>query len=152
LRVAIDTNVLVYAEGVNGPLRREAATSLLDRLASQELVVPVQVFGELFNVLAGRAGRSRAAARDAISGWRGSYEATDSTAAVVSTAIDLATDHGLAIWDAVIVSASSSARCALLLSEDMQDGFAWGGVTVANPFGENVHPLLRAALADGAGR
>jgi hypothetical protein len=35
----------------------------------------------------------------------------------------------------------------LLLSEDMQDGFVYRGVTVANPFAERIHPLL-ASLMD----
>jgi len=29
----------------------------------------------------------------------------------------------------------------------MQDGFTWSGVTVANPFATNPHPLLAALLA-----
>jgi predicted nucleic acid-binding protein len=35
----------------------------------------------------------------------------------------------------------------LLLSEDLQDGFTWRGVTVANPFGAAKRPLLAAMLA-----
>lgn len=42
-------------------------------------------------------------------------------------------DHGMQIWDALIVSVASENRRRLLLSEDLQNGFAWGGVTVVNP-------------------
>jgi len=45
------------------------------------------------------------------------------------------------------LSAASAAGCRLLLSEDMQEGFTWGGVTVVNPFTDEPHPLLAAALA-----
>jgi hypothetical protein len=34
----------------------------------------------------------------------------------------------------------------LLLSEDLQDGFTWRGVTVTNPFAAALHPLLAALL------
>ena len=34
----------------------------------------------------------------------------------------------------------------LLLSEDLQDGFTWRGVTVANPFSASPHPLLAGLL------
>ena len=34
----------------------------------------------------------------------------------------------------MILNAAADAGCALLLSEDMRPGFAWRGVTVANPF------------------
>lgn len=36
----------------------------------------------------------------------------------------------------------ASARCDLLLSEDLQDGFAWRGVTVTNPFGSAPDPRI----------
>jgi len=65
--------------------------------------------------------------------------------------MDLAAEHGLSIWDSVILAASAEAGCRLLLSEDLQDGFTWRGVTVTNPFSANVHPLLKAALAPHEG-
>ena len=34
----------------------------------------------------------------------------------------------------------------MLASEDLQDGFTWGGVTVVNPFASPQHALLRALL------
>ncbi|HWB99103.1 MAG TPA: hypothetical protein VG672_20485, partial [Bryobacteraceae bacterium] len=60
-------------------------------------------------------------------------------------------DHHFGIWDAVILSAASQAGCRLLLSEDLQDGFTWGGVTVVNPFASPRHALLEALLDDAAG-
>ena len=60
LRLALDTNVLAYAEGVNGPERQEHARRLIQRLPSDIVVVPVQALGELFHVLVRKAGRSRA--------------------------------------------------------------------------------------------
>ncbi len=61
-------------------------------------------------------------------------------------AADLATDHRLGTWDFVIMSAASRAGCRLLPSEDLQDGFTWGGVTVVNPFAGRPNSLLNAIL------
>ena len=55
----------------------------------------------------------------------------------------LARDHQLGIWDAVILASAADAGCRLLLSEDLQDGFSWSGVTVANPFVSKPNPLLK---------
>ena len=52
----------------------------------------------------------------------------------------------MGIWDAVVLSAASQAACRLLISEDLQDGFTWGGVTVVDPFATERHPLLDALL------
>lgn len=67
-------------------------------------------------------------------------------------AADLATDHTLRIWDAVVLAASAEAGCRLLLSEDhLQEGFTWRGVTVTNPFTGSPHALLSALLEADAG-
>ena len=44
------------------------------------------------------------------------------------------------------MAAAGEAGCRLLLSEDLQDGFTWSGVTVVNPFAKNRHPILTALL------
>ena len=64
---------------------------------------------------------------------RDSFPAVGTTPEVMVVAADLATHHRFAIWDAVILSAASHAGCRLLLSEDLQAGFTWGGVTVVDP-------------------
>ena len=54
MRIALDTNVLVCYEGVNDEAKQRFAVDLLDRMDKQTLVLPTQVIGELFNVLARR--------------------------------------------------------------------------------------------------
>jgi predicted nucleic acid-binding protein len=57
----------------------------------------------------------------------------------------------LGVWDAVVLAATSKAGCRVLLSEDLQEGFTWGGVTVVDPFASMRHPLLHAWLAADPG-
>jgi predicted nucleic acid-binding protein len=150
VRVALDTNVLAYAEGVNGADRRNVALNLIRRLPQEATVVPVQVLGELFNVLVRKGGKSRSDAREALLSWRDTFPVVGTAPEIMLAAADLATDHQLAIWDAVILSAASQAGCRLLLSEDLQEGFTWGGVTVVDPFSSPWHALLQALLREGA--
>jgi predicted nucleic acid-binding protein len=146
VRIALDTNVLAYAEGVNGSERRGAALDLVHKLPQEATVIPVQVLGELFNVLVRKAGKSRGDAREALLSWSDTFPVVETSSEVMLTAVDLATDHQFGIWDAVVVSAASQAGCRLLLSEDLQEGFTWGGVTVINPFTSPQHTLLNAFL------
>jgi predicted nucleic acid-binding protein len=74
------------------------------------------------------------------------YALSDTSAAVIVKAVDLAADHKLRIWDSVILAATAEAGCRLLLSEDLEEGFTWQGVTVANPFSATPHPLLDVLL------
>ena len=144
--IAVDTNILVYAEGVNGKARQREALALVGMLADEQTLIPVQVLGEFFNVLTRKAGQSRAAARTAVLRWGDTFPLIETSSSVLLMAMDLAADHQLAMWDAVALSAAADAGCRLLLSEDLQDGFTWSGVTVANPFASPRHPLLQAML------
>lgn len=146
MRVALDTNVLAYAEGSNGAIRRDQTLKLIERLPPDVVVLPAQALGELFNVLVRKAGRRPARAREAVLSWRDAYEVVDTSAAVIINATDLASDHGLTIWDSVMLAAAAEAECRLLLSEDFQEGFTWRGVTVTNPFAVTLHPILAALL------
>ena len=142
MRIALDTNILAYAEGVNGPARKRAALELIRTLPESSTFVPVQVLGELFRVLVGKAGFTAVQARAAILSWQDTFPLIETSPAILLAATDLAVHHVLSIWDAVILSAAAAAECRLLLSEDLQDGFVWSGVTVTNPFGSARHPLL----------
>jgi len=146
VKVALDTNVLAYAEGINGTKQREAALAIIRKLPQEVCVVPIQVLGELFNVLVKTAGKSRSEARDALLSWRDAFSVVPTSPEILLAAADLASDHQLGIWDAVILSATAHAGCRLLLSQDLQDGFTWAGVTVVDPFASQPHPLLRALL------
>jgi predicted nucleic acid-binding protein len=145
----LDTNVLVYAEGVQEVRKQEQATDIVNAVPPSSIVLPAQVLGELFHVLVRKARRNVVEARLAVQIWRDAYVVIGTTDAILARAMDVAVDHGLTIWDAVILAAASAANCRVLLSEDMQDGFTWGGVTIVNPFAALPHRLL-TELRDGA--
>lgn len=146
MNVAVDTNVLVYAEGVNDAARKAVALDLLQHLPPESTFIPVQALGELFNVLVLKAGRSRAKAAAAVLSWGDAFPLIESSGDSLLAATDLSKTHRLGIWDAAALSAAADARCRLFLSEDLQDGFTWRGVTVVNPFASRRHPLLAALL------
>lgn len=144
MRLALDTNVLAYAEGVGDEFRCRKARELVAILPVEDVLIPSQVLGELHRVLTGKAERNAVEVREAAIGWADAFEVGDSTWRAMESAFDLVAAHGVPIWDALILSVAAEHKCRLLLSEDFQDGFTWRGVTVVNPFAENGHPLLKA--------
>ncbi|PYV49959.1 MAG: VapC toxin family PIN domain ribonuclease, partial [Acidobacteria bacterium] len=66
MRLALDTNVLAYAEGVNGAAMQGPALDVISRLPARESFLPVQVLGELFNLLIRKGGRSGRKAQSAL--------------------------------------------------------------------------------------
>jgi predicted nucleic acid-binding protein len=115
MRIALDTNVLVYAEAANGALMRGRALKLIERLPPGTVALPAQTLGELFHVLVRKAKRRPSRAREAVLSWRDAYPVIETSAAVIVNAADLAADRGLAIWDAVVLAAAAEAGCRLRL-------------------------------------
>lgn len=144
--IALDTNVLAYAEGVGDARRQALALEMIERLPAARVRLPAQVLGELVRVLYGKAGRTRAEARQAAMDWADGFAVLDSTWPAMLGALDLCVDHQLQLWDALILSVASDAGCRLLLSEDLQHGFTWRGTTVVNPFLVPAPALLQAAM------
>jgi len=133
VRVAFDTNILAYAEGVNDRSRHDIAKSLVQTIRD-EVIIPVQALGELFTVLTRKAKWPAEAARASVLSWRDAFEVAPTTADVLLEAMELVASHEFSFWDAVMVSAAAQAGCRILISEDMQSGFTWRGLTLRNPF------------------
>jgi predicted nucleic acid-binding protein len=146
MTVSLDTNVLAYAEGLNGAATRTVALQLLERLPADRTLIPVQALGELFAVLVRKARRSRLQAAKAVLSWGDAFPLIETSSDVLLAATDVSVAHELGIWDAVMLAAAADAGCRLLLSEDLQEGFTWRGVTVVNPFAAIRHPLLTALI------
>lgn len=146
MRVAVDTNILLYAEGVNDPERQEQAEDLLEALPAGDVVVPAQVLGELYRALVAKARWSPTAAAAATRHWIEYFNVGVTGIDVLMSAFDITTAHQLHIFDAIVLACAAEERCRLLISEDMQDGFVHRGVTVVNPFAPRRHYLLEAAL------
>ena len=144
--IAVDTNVFGYAEGGVDTRKCKVAMDWLLRL-NGDVVMPTQVAGELYNVLTRKFRWNRALATERVDRWRNATVFVAPSASDFDDALRLATEHNLQIWDALILVVSATAGCRALLSEDMQNGFVYRGVTVANPFAERIHPLL-ASLMD----
>lgn len=146
MRVALDTNVLAYAEGINGAERRAFTVEILSRVGT-DVVIPAQVLAELFRLLVSRAGLPASEAGDRILSWADSAEVPPTTVEAILEAATLVDRHQLSPFDAVILCVAAQAGCRLVLSEDLQDGFTWRGTTVVNPYAEPGHWLLASLLA-----
>ena len=77
--IAIDTNVLVYAEGQGDRARCETARRVLAGLPPQSVLLPVQVLGELARVLTQRFRLDAGEVRERVLSWVDAFRTADST-------------------------------------------------------------------------
>lgn len=142
MRAALDTNVLFYASSDETDPKNAIAIELVERLRPEETVLPVQVAGELFATLVRKRRWTREAARDAVLKWGDTFPLIETSSDILLVGMSVSMEHQLRMWDAIILAAAADAGCRVLLSEDLQDGFTWAGVTVVNPFATVKNPLL----------
>jgi predicted nucleic acid-binding protein len=151
MRVGLDSNILAYFAQVRNSdddiPKIAKAGALVDNLNGVvDLVAPIQALGELFIVLL-RGGRPAAEAGAMVADLEENFISPGSNGQVLRKAFELVQKHRLQFWDSMIIAAAAQAGCTLLLSEDMQDGFTAGGVTIVNPFAAKPHPRLARLLA-----
>jgi predicted nucleic acid-binding protein len=146
LKVAFDSNILVYLAKVwkvDGDIEktRRIEALILAFADTVDLIAPLQTLGESYQVMA-RFGFPRIICQTNILKWIERFETVSTSATAFEAAVRLATDHKLQFWDALIITIAAEARCELLLSEDMQPGFTWHGLTVVNPLAETLDERL----------
>lgn len=146
MRIALDTNVILYAEGVNDENRRDLALRLINAIGTSNLVVPLQVLGETLNRLTRGTHMKKAEAVARLAPWFENIRTQDTDRTVFEGARDLVAKHHFQIWDAIILSAASAGGASILLSEDMHDGFRWRETIVVNPFTPYPPAIVRVLL------
>src|SRR5271156_1591363 len=131
----VDANVLVYTLDPRDPAKQKRAAAWRDHLWQTGLGrTSAQVLSETYAVMRRlRRDMPGEALWDAISlyfAWK--PRAIDEN--LLRRAHEIERRYRISWWDSTIVAAAQMQECAVLLTEDLQDGMAFGEVTVRSPF------------------
>jgi predicted nucleic acid-binding protein len=131
----LDTNVLVYAYDPNQPTKQLIAIPLMKRAMAGEFVISAQVLSEFASTLLHKASQGRTADEvtillDILAPIRVIVPDRE----MVQRAVEANAQYGIHFYDGLIVAAAERARCARILSEDLNAGQEYFGVIVENPF------------------
>jgi predicted nucleic acid-binding protein len=129
--VFFDTNIFVYAV-VQDDLRSQKAEELI----AEGGTVSVQVLNEFADVVRRKARMPWDEVRFAMENIKALCpDPLPITLDTHEEALTIAEKYGYRIYDALIVASALEARCAVLYSEDMQDGQVIDHrLTIRNPF------------------
>jgi predicted nucleic acid-binding protein len=129
--VFLDTNVLIYAVALDDPRNARA-----EELLATGATISVQILNEFVSV----------ARRKLSMPWPDVKEALDAfrvlcpfplpiTVELHEAALKISEQFGYGIYDGMVVAAALEAGCAILYSEDFQNGQTIDGrLTIRNPF------------------
>lgn len=130
----IDSNILVYAEASDEPVKQTAALALLRGLKlSDSGIISTQVLQEYANVALRKMGLDANHVRKQL-GAHEQFEVVQITPAIIHGALDLHQTRSLSFYDALIVQAAVVSGCDTLYSEDLNAGETVNGVKIVNPF------------------
>ena len=147
--VFVDANVLIYARDPGEPVKQRCAQDWLACLWRESRGrTSIQVLSEFYvNVtrkLAAPVARDSAWQEvTAFLAWR--PQPVDET--LMRRGREIEQRYHLSWWDSMVVAAAQLQGCALLLTEDLQDGAAFGAVTARSPFTVDVREPVGAYAA-----
>jgi predicted nucleic acid-binding protein len=134
--VFVDADVLVYSQDPRDSLKQARAAQWLDRLWQQRAGrTSMQVLTEFYTVATRKLAPKMAqdtAWDEAARYFAWSPKPIDE--GLVRRAREVERRYGISWWDAMVVAAAQAQDCGVLLTEDLQDGMAFGPVKVRNPF------------------
>lgn len=138
VRSFIDTNVLIYAEANDAPVKQRAALDLLKRLYEEATgVLSTQVLQEYCNVALKKLRLPARHVRAQLDLYE-QYEVILVTPAIIHAGLDLHQTRSVGFFDAIILASANTAGCSVLYSEDMNAGEVMGAVRIVNPFVANL--------------
>jgi predicted nucleic acid-binding protein len=141
--IAFDTNILIYAsekEELKG--RNLIALNLLEKVASQNAIISMQVVGEYINACRRKRITSLQQACERAILWMDIYIIPATSPSDYIEAAEICEAHKLQYFDALILTVARRAGATMLLSEDMHDGLDVDGLKIINPFAAANDALL----------
>jgi predicted nucleic acid-binding protein len=136
LAAFVDSNVLVYAVSDDEPDKQSRAREIVARGFTEGcFAISTQVMMEVY-VNVTRKAKIGLPPREALEyvSALAEWPVVEMTPEMILSALGLAQRANISPWDAAILEAARQAGCTRVLSEDLGDGQAYGGITVQNPF------------------
>jgi len=131
-----DTNVLVYLFDRNAAAKQRRSQALLADLMPS-IVISTQVLQEFYVTVTRKLSPALSAeeAEQQVQNFS-AFEVIAIDVPLIRTAITLAREHTLSLWDALVVESARARGCSRVLTEDLQHGREFGLLRIENPFAD----------------
>lgn len=129
----VDTNILVYAAGVNTDKTHQATAANALNEIRHVGALPVQALSEFAAVLL-RHNRPADVILHDVEALAGTWPVLHPTARTVTDALAGVRDHQLSFWDAMLWAIAVEHGLSAILSEDGPTGHSIHGVEYVSPF------------------
>jgi len=110
---------------------------MADLAERDDVAIPLQVLGELSNALRRRVKMANETVSELVALHLQNFQSFGYGAEDLLVGNELANRGVSSFWDGVLLASCQRFGCKVLISEDMQDGFMFGGLEIVSPFDAN---------------
>ena len=133
-KIFLDTNVLLYTLDENDRQKQARARKIVRRATEQDNpVISTQILQEFYVACTSKLGIEALLAKSIVHSFE-NMEVVHIDTQLIGEAIDVSILNRIFFWDALVIAAAESAKCATLFSEDLNPGQIIRGVRIENPF------------------
>ena len=130
----LDSNIVIYANDAKDLEKQNKAIQVVkDLIKGGSGVISTQVLQEYTNVALKKLKQDQSVVLRQLVLLE-SMEIQTITPEIVRRAVELRSVYKISFWDSMIIGAAEKAKCATILSEDLNPGQYYSGIVVVNPF------------------
>ena len=134
MKVFLDTNVFLYAFLNQDVAKKTIAANLIAQSVNgRNGYVSFQIVKEFCNIMVRKSGKSAAEIEKAVAIF-GMMQMAPGSLQLVRKALALRETYGLQFYDSLLLASAEQSECAILYTEDLNDGQMYGSVKAVNPF------------------
>ena len=146
----VDASVFIHARDPRDPLKQQRAAEWIDWLWQQRAGrTSMQVLAEFYAAITRQLKLDEDLAWDEVKRYL-AWTPLPTDEALLRGAREVERRYKLVWWDSMAVAAAQLQDCAILASEDLEDGTSFGMLKVRNPFTSVLEEPLAVYLVQAA--
>ena len=129
----VDTNIWLYSFIESQDKEKSKIAKLI--VSESDIIISTQIVNEMSVNLLKKANFSEGKIQELIQSLYKRYSVFELSTDVLIKASEIRAEFSFSFWDSLVAASALDSEADYLISEDMQNGFKFGGkLTIINPF------------------
>jgi predicted nucleic acid-binding protein len=133
-KFTLDTNILIYSVDRQAGERHQRSIELIEQMPKCDCILILQALSEFYSAVTRKDKMPHGDAQAQVNDWMILFPVVKAEPGTLQRAMKAVEDHQISFWDAMLLETAVRAGVTRFLSEDMQHGRLWKGMSIQNPF------------------
>ena len=133
-KYTLDTNILIYSIDRQAGERHRKSIELIEEMSRCDCILTLQALSEFYSAVSRKNKMPRDEAEAQVNDWMILFPVVNAEPGILQRAMKAVDDHKFSFWDAMLLETAVQAGVTRFLSEDMQHGRIWKGMSIQNPY------------------